>query len=185
MPQRPWFMSWMTGGDTSIHIEIGAYWKLSALIITAEQFMAPNCVFTVHRALPHPSWRDSPSGLWKWKKPGWVDTLERRDFKRLRCARAFHHVMQLPWQKCNFTSSTTVLLQAENQSDWILLFGGSAVQALCLLNAVVQLFVSPQESTLALMSLVSRNKGDNYFGASCAEKHGQRAHVAHCARIKP
>lgn len=91
--------------------------------------MACNCVFAVHRALERfPQWplkmREVGSGP------------HRRDFERLKLARAFHHVMQLACQKCNLTSSTAVLLHAESPSDWIRSFGRTAVQASRLLNAI-------------------------------------------------
>lgn len=55
-----WFILWLMGDDTSIHIQMDACWKLKTLIITVKQFMATNCMFTVHRVLSHSSWRDFP-----------------------------------------------------------------------------------------------------------------------------
>lgn len=55
-----WFILWLMGDDTSIHIQMDACWKLKTLIITVKQFMASNCMFTVHRVLSHSSWRNFP-----------------------------------------------------------------------------------------------------------------------------
>lgn len=174
-------MRWMTGGDTSIHIQIGAYWKLSALIITAEQFMASNCVFTVHRALPRPSWRDSPSGLWKWKKMGRVDTLERRESS---CAWDAHvlrgvsscHAITMPEMQFHFLNCRVVAGGESERLD--LIVWGYSSPGIVLIKRRCPALCFPEEPTSALMSPTSRNKRDNYFGASCAGKYDQRACVA-------
>lgn len=117
------------GDDTSIHIQMDACWKLKTLIITVKQFMASNCMFTVHRVLSHSSWRDFPvafeikgdgegmGGVCVHRAQHVVaHTLKRLTLyglERHTYRVVFHYVMQLPCHlghlpKSNLTPSISV-----------------------------------------------------------------------------
>lgn len=161
-----WFILWLMGDDTSIHIQMDACWKLKTLIITVKQFMASNCMFTVHRVLSHSSWRDFPVAFEiKGDGEGWrgvcvhraqhvvahpLERLTLYGLERHTYTVVFHYVMQLPCHlghlpKSNLTPSISVFnyptCYKQNRRD-----GRPIVQGLCRWQTVVELFFFPSKS---------------------------------------
>lgn len=180
-------MRWMTGGDTSIHIEMGVDWKVGTLIIPAQQFMASNCVFTVHRARPRRSWRDSSSGFWKRRKTGRVDTRERWDLSRRKtCSCVSSCNNYLVRNAISLLAPPSYYRQGIKAIGWYCL----AVQ-----QSSIVLIKQPSSSFLFLAALcfyIGANESrflkqerQLFWALRVPRNMTKRAQLAHCARIKP